>query len=80
MKMHAHFYYWPVFTLYNCLSCYCCCCCCFFRIGKMIDRLEYIWRRSLVTNCQLFIDKASEALPSALAAVKEEVRGDKAIM
>ena len=46
----------------------------------MIDSLDYIWRRSLVTNCQLFIDKASEALPSALDTVKEEVRGDKAIM
>ena len=46
----------------------------------MIDNLDYIWQRSLVTNCQLFIDKASKALPSALDTVKEEVRGDKAIM
>ena len=46
----------------------------------MIDSLDYIWRRSLVTNCQLFSDRAGEALPSALDAVKEEVKGDKAIM
>ena len=46
----------------------------------MIDSLDYIWRRSLVTNCQLFIYRAGETLPSALDILMEEVRGDKAIM
>ena len=42
----------------------------------MNGSLDYIWQKSLVTDCHLFIDRASQELISALDTLEEEVRGE----
>ena len=45
-----------------------------FRIGMMIDKLDYIWRRSTATNCVLAIDQALVSLNNIHDALDKEVQ------
>ena len=45
-----------------------------FRIGMMIDKLDYIWKRSTATNCLLAIDQALVSLNNIHDALDKEVQ------
>ena len=53
--------------------------CHLLRIGMMIGKLDYFWKRSLVTNCQLFIDRASKTIASVLSILEKDVRGEETL-
>ena len=57
------------------LPLHCTICIIIFRLRLMIDQLDAIWKKSIASNCYLYINKAVEKLDETIKIVGHQIAG-----